>query len=116
MKEAISSFPKTLDETYERIINGIVGLGYGQDALTLLQWLVFSAQPLNIEEAVEILAVDHSKRIVDPDKRLIDPYTILSICSSLISIVHLPSQGSKMKFKQTKRDTGKELNHVCYIF
>ena len=85
----MSSLPKTLDATYERILIGIEGLGYGQKALTLLQSLAFSSRPLTVEEAVEILAVDHKTRVFSPRMRLLDPQDVLSICSSLISVVHI---------------------------
>jgi hypothetical protein len=37
--------PKTLNETYDRIITGI-DEGYVEEASKILQWLAFSARPV----------------------------------------------------------------------
>jgi hypothetical protein len=52
--------------------------------LNILQWLVYSARPLRIEEVVEVLATEpNSEPRLDPDRRFPEPHDILSICSGL---------------------------------
>ena len=80
----MKSLPKTLDETYDRILRNI-DEDYRQDALRILQWLAYSARPLQIEEVAEIVAVDAEQSRFDPENRLRDPRDVLTICSSLVT-------------------------------
>jgi hypothetical protein len=83
LRAALASLPQTLDETYARILRNI-NLDDQLDAIKILQWLVYSARPLRIEEVVEVLATEpKSKPRFDPDRRFPEPHEILSICSSL---------------------------------
>ncbi|OCL07885.1 hypothetical protein AOQ84DRAFT_267871, partial [Glonium stellatum] len=80
------SLPKTLDETYLRILSNIYS-DYSRDAFKILQWLSFSYHPVTLNEISEMLAIDLDKiPRYDPDQRLQDPKDVLSICGSLISI------------------------------
>lgn len=57
LREALASLPRTLDETYTRILDGIPD-DHKQEANRILQFLLFSKRPLRIEEAVDAIAVD----------------------------------------------------------
>ena len=75
----LHSLPKTLDETYERI------LGQFEDedrelAIIAMQWLTFSARPLLLVELAEVLALRPGSI---PDD-LLAPEDVLAICSSLV--------------------------------
>ena len=79
----------TLDETYERILQGI-DREKRDHAIRLLQCLVFSRWPLRVKELAEILAVqfdttiprlDTSLRPGDADE------TVLSACSTLVTTI-----------------------------
>ncbi len=86
LRKALKSLPKTLDDTYVRILCTIKAEYYSY-AFKILQWLVFSVRPLSIQEAAEILAIDEEgERGFDPEYRLEDPRDILTICSSLVTI------------------------------
>ena len=86
LQKALASLPKTLDDTYDRILCKI-DEEYAQYALQILHWLAYSAQPLQIEEIVEVTAVDteNGPRFSE-ERRLSDPSDILTICSSLVTI------------------------------
>src|ERR1700727_3989815 len=56
LRRALNALPKTLDETYERILVKIDEL-YREDVQKVLQFLAFSARPVSLEEVVEALAV-----------------------------------------------------------
>ena len=86
LRKALEVLPDTLDDTYDRILCAI-DKENSQDALKVLQWLVYSARPLRIDEVVDALAVysDDDPRF-DPESRLPDPQDILTICSSLVTI------------------------------
>src|SRR5271168_577144 len=79
LREAMADLPDTLDGTYDRILCAI-DKEYSQDALKILQWLVYSARPLQIDEVVDAIAVygDDDPRF-DLESRLPDPQDILTI-------------------------------------
>jgi ankyrin repeat protein len=85
LQRALASLPETLDDTYARILCNI-DREYSQDALKILQWLAYSAQPLRIEEVVEVIAVDvEGDPRFNPERRLPEQQDILTICSSLVT-------------------------------
>jgi ankyrin repeat protein len=85
LRKALKSLPKTLDDTYARILCDI-DEEYSQDAFKILQWLAYSARPLQIEEVAEVIAVDiKDDPRFDPGNRLREPRDILTICSSLVT-------------------------------
>ncbi|KAF8519180.1 hypothetical protein JB92DRAFT_2675349, partial [Gautieria morchelliformis] len=88
LKMALTNLPKTLYETYDRILLGIDESNRVY-ALKLLQWLAFSVDPVSLRLAVEILATDPDAKtgpLFDPERRFDDPRDILTLCSSLVSI------------------------------
>jgi hypothetical protein len=90
--------PKTLDDIYARILCNI-DEAYSQDAFRILQWLVYSARPLRIEEVAEVLAVKiNDDPQFDPENRLLEPWDVLTICSSLVTIVTRPEYSCNRGF------------------
>lgn len=86
IRQALSTeFPKDLEGTYDRILDGIQP-SFQPDALRILQALIATTEPLNADEIVDILAVDliSIPPRFEPDARLIDPRSTISVCSSLI--------------------------------
>ena len=85
LQKTLRSLPKSLHDTYARILLNIEEENC-QDAFKLLQWLAYSARPLRIEELAEVVAIelDESSHF-DPDMRLREPRDVLTICSSLIT-------------------------------
>jgi predicted transcriptional regulator len=57
LQRALVSLPQTLDETYARILRSIPE-EHKQNAIRILQFLIYSERPLRIEEAVDALVVD----------------------------------------------------------
>jgi ankyrin repeat protein len=88
----LNEFPETLDETYERILQGI-HRAQREDAHRLLQCLAVAARPLRVEEIAELLAFDcqapRSGGIPKLENWRWDDHeeAVLSTCSSLIAIV-----------------------------
>lgn len=87
VRNTLASLPKTLDETYERILTGIM-VENETEALRLLQWLTYSNRPLRIEEVAEALAMDDLlvRPYLNHENRLVDPHDTLTICPDLIVI------------------------------
>lgn len=78
--------PKSLDETYEKIISNI-DVAYQDEVKRTLQALTVSLGDLTLEKVVEILAIDldASPPRFEPDARLLDSRSILTMCSSLVT-------------------------------
>jgi hypothetical protein len=88
LEKAHKTLPKTLYETYDRILSNIHE-DDRPDALRLLQWLAFALPPISLVEAVEVLATDldaDDGPLFDESCRLRNPQDILMICSSLVTI------------------------------
>ncbi|KAF8489409.1 hypothetical protein JB92DRAFT_2820030 [Gautieria morchelliformis] len=89
LRKALKSLPRTLNETYDRILSAIHE-ERRRDALRMLQWLAFAVRPISLEEAVEVLATDPDAEdgpLFDPGRRPWDSRNIVTICSSLVTIV-----------------------------
>ncbi|KAK2781391.1 hypothetical protein FQN53_000582 [Emmonsiellopsis sp. PD_33] len=86
LDQTLNSLPKTLDDTYERILLNI-SENDRQDALTILKWLAFSARPVLLEEIAEALTIDLESKYpqYDDTRRYIDPLDILEICSTFVT-------------------------------
>jgi hypothetical protein len=86
LRKALKSLPKTLDETYERILTNI-DESYAADVRKLLHFLTFSSRAMNLDELVEVLAIDMDAEepYFDPENRIPDPKDILTMCSTLVT-------------------------------
>ena len=90
----LGKLPKTLDETYERVLKNI-DENNREHACRLLHCLAVAVRPLRVEELAEILNFDFDaaqegipKFHPSPNQRLEDQEeAVLTICSSLITIV-----------------------------
>jgi hypothetical protein len=86
LRKSLASLPRTLDQTYDRILTAI-SEEYAEYAIRILQWLTFSARPLSVEEIAEVVAIDVARDpAFDRDEVLEDPLEVLDICSSLVTI------------------------------
>jgi ankyrin repeat protein len=95
----LERLPKTLDETYERLLKNI-NVNNQRHARYLLHCLAVSVRPLRVEELAEILTFDFDAAEggipkYRPDRRPNNQEAaILSICSNLITIVD--NRGSRV--------------------
>ncbi|KAH8623087.1 hypothetical protein IG631_22244 [Alternaria alternata] len=86
LQVSLATLPKTLDQTYDRILNSIREEDYIY-AIRILQWLTFSARPLTVREVAEVVAIDVSRRpAFDCNEVLVDPLEALEICSGLVTV------------------------------
>ncbi|KAH9010035.1 hypothetical protein EDB84DRAFT_1280103 [Lactarius hengduanensis] len=92
IRRTLNELPKSLDETYERVLKEI-GMANRDHAHRLLQCLTAAARPLRVEELAEILALDFDEAEgatpkLKEDWRWEDRQrAVLSTCSSLITEV-----------------------------
>ena len=85
LERALSTLPRTLDETYERILLRIPE-EHHQAAFLALQFLAFSTRPVGVDCLAEVVAVQPGCSSWDKVDRLFDPRDILTICASLVTI------------------------------
>src|SRR5260221_3909157 len=94
---ALDELPTTLDDTYEKALQGIPKQKQ-QHAHRVFQCLVVAIRPLNVEELAEILAIsvdsDASPSLMEDWRPLNPEEELLSACSTLISIIDV--EGSKI--------------------
>jgi len=91
LRKALNSLPKTLDDTYARILCNIPE-DHSQHAVRILQWLTYSERPLRIIELAETVAVNvNGNPWFQEEERFPEPQEILKICSSLVIV----EKGSK---------------------
>ncbi|KAL8669025.1 MAG: hypothetical protein Q9168_006366 [Polycauliona sp. 1 TL-2023] len=87
LDKALNNLPKSLDETYGRILCSIDEES-ADYAFTMLQWLTYSRRPLSVEELAEVLAIrtdTDGGPWFDPAARFPEPSEVLSILSSLVT-------------------------------
>ncbi|KAF2261745.1 hypothetical protein CC78DRAFT_583261 [Lojkania enalia] len=100
LRRSLKTLPRTLYETYERILLSI-DEEHSQYALRMLDWLAFSSRPMYLDEIAEIVAIDPDREPgYHPDEKLEDPYDALTICGSLVAIISHPStkEGQAMPY------------------
>ena len=89
LRRTLEELPKSLDETYKRILKEINNVN-GDQAFRLLQCLSVASRPLRVEELAELLAFDFTEGTPkwNADWRWEDQEAaVLSACSSLVSVV-----------------------------
>ena len=93
LRRILRELPKSLDETYERMLKNI-NTATRAHTRRLLQCLAVASRPLRLEELAEILAFDFDEA---PEKipklnwdwrREDQEQAVLSTCSSLITVIH----------------------------
>jgi ankyrin repeat protein len=88
---ALDELPETLDETYERTLQGINKANW-EIAHRMFQFVSVASRPLYVKELADLLAFDFEAGIIPNfhgDWRLEDPVdAIQSICSTLLAIVN----------------------------
>lgn len=85
LRKALRTLPKTLDETYARILNEI-SEEYVEDARRILSCLICTFELLTIEAIAETVAiVTEGEAYYDVESQLQDPCDTLTICRGLVS-------------------------------
>ncbi|CAN9399574.1 unnamed protein product [Alternaria alternata] len=108
LRKSLASLPRTLDQTYDRILTAI-GEEYSKYAMRILQWLTFSARPLSVEEVAEVVAIDVARDLAfDCDEVLEDPLEALNICSSLVTITTSKAEGEYLMSDRIKQGQARQ--------
>lgn len=85
--KALKELPRTLDDTYERMLSSIDET-YQSEARRALFWLAFSQRTLSINEVAEAACIDPDSEVpFDPEDRFHAPANdILEILGSLVTV------------------------------
>lgn len=90
IRQALNGLPASLDETYERMLQGIP-VQKREHAHRLFQCLIASSRPLKIQELAEIFAIQFDSNVATKLEEGWRPGdaedAVLSACSSLVSVV-----------------------------
>ncbi|KAH8999577.1 hypothetical protein EDB86DRAFT_3242615 [Lactarius hatsudake] len=90
VRRVLEELPKSLDETYKRILEGISNANR-EHSYRLLQCLTVASRPLLVEELAELLAIDLKTGQIpklNTDWRWEDQEeAVLSACSSLVTVI-----------------------------
>ena len=99
IRKTLNELPTTLDETYERMLEGI-HKEKRQHAHRLFQCLVAAIRPLHVIELAEIFAIEFDPGVASNFMEGWRPENpeeaIISACSTLISVVVDEDKGSKI--------------------
>ena len=97
IRKALNELPATLDDTYERTLQGIPKEKW-QHAHRLFQCLIAAIQPLRVEALAEIFAIefdsDAAPRVMEGFRPEDPEEAVLSACSTLIAVIN--DKGSKI--------------------
>lgn len=73
IRNALKSLPKTLDESYDRILMAIQSEEEKELIRRTFQFIIFSIRPMTMEEIAEAVVVEDSSTALDPDDRFHTP-------------------------------------------
>lgn len=85
IEAALKDLPRTLDETYQRILQKIEPDDF-EDARAILKWVAFAERPLTLEEVAEAAVVRDNHVLLEHEDKLLDLTDVLHICRGLLSI------------------------------
>ncbi|KAK8186898.1 ankyrin repeat-containing domain protein [Phyllosticta capitalensis] len=102
LRRALRSLPRTLNDTYARILEKIPD-AMKPSSIRILQFLTYCSTPLRIDEAVDAIAVDiERKPFFEIENRMLSPEdNITAYCSGLVTVV----KSSKYRNKYGVHDT-----------
>jgi ankyrin repeat protein len=90
IRRALKDLPKTLHDTYIRILEGIQEQSEDdiQTVQRVLRWLVRSARNMSLDELAECISIDPigEETRMEFDAVTTDPEDVLEICGSLVSV------------------------------
>ncbi|EFX00151.1 nacht domain containing protein [Grosmannia clavigera kw1407] len=85
IRQAITDLPKTLAETFSRILSTSAALGKNYQ-MQILHLVLAASRPLTTKELCEALSVVPGDAVWNPARLLNNVYTALACCGSLITV------------------------------
>lgn len=86
IKNALASLPKSLDDTYNRILGRIKRDSNEnlEEVIRLLRWIAISVKPLTVTELAQAIAVNIGDEKLDFSAIATDPMDILDYCGAIV--------------------------------
>ncbi|KAL9037525.1 MAG: hypothetical protein Q9214_005666, partial [Letrouitia sp. 1 TL-2023] len=85
IKEALSSLPPTLDETYRRLLLRIETKEDRHLSREIMEILAFAMYPITLTALCEVLMIELGSKSLNADRQLLNPKDILNICGSFLN-------------------------------
>ena len=99
IRKALNELPITLDDTYERMLQGIPKEKF-EHASRLFQCMIAAVRPLRVEELAELFAIefgpDNAPNLVAGWRPENPEEAVFSTCSTFITIIDDDDEGSKI--------------------
>jgi hypothetical protein len=85
IKRALKNLPSGLDETYERVLSGIISKtpAEAEQVKTVLQWLAGSFDLLTLDELAEAISIEAQETQLNRDMIVTDPEDLVALCRNL---------------------------------
>lgn len=87
VRVTLECLPKSLDETYTRILDKFKRQGYRTEALCMLMWLAYSVDTLSASQLAEITAFELNVEPNEPANPTIEDFSLESRFSPPESVV-----------------------------
>jgi ankyrin repeat protein len=111
VRKTLKNLPKTLADTYDRILAAIPDETW-QIARTALMLLTHSLRPLTLKELAEAMVIDVEGQCFDPDEHRLTNYRhVLDICSSLVSVSNTSTNSNETPWLKEKYDIERRYNY-----
>ena len=111
LQKELSRLPKTLNETYDRMMQRIEDI-HRKRAMFLMQLMLSSERPLTLAEAVDALATDSEAGLFDINQRMPRPMDIGLVCPNLITLNRIPepvkNDGTSAKGREESAETAQQ--------
>ena len=110
---ALTTLPKDINETYERILLKIIGEGedIANTAEKILVWLVGAMTPLRLSELEAAMMIEPGMAELNTSSRLIDPSDIFTICGSLVE--EFPDRSGLRSVRLSHYTVRVSMSHPC---
>jgi hypothetical protein len=133
IRNALKSLPKTLDESYDRILLAIQSEEEKDHIRRTLQFIIFAIRPMTMEEIAEAVVVEDGSTALDPDDRFHTPEHLVKNVRSLLTttggylgLSHYSvqeyllspriSEGPASYFAMTKSNADMEIGRICLTY
>jgi len=85
VKEKLTFLPRTLNDTYKRILLGIPP-DYSTLVARMFTWIIYAKHPLTIQELADAIVLTPGFTEIDPESRILNPEEIVELCASLLKV------------------------------
>ena len=85
IRNSLTSLPKDLPQTYERVLSRIVEEGNTEIVERIFRWIAVAKRPLLLEELQEAIAIEPGDQFLQRDRLVNDADRLIPWCTSLVT-------------------------------